>query len=84
MPLERLSLQQLGISLRWCRRTRLFLQVRLLRTFATVDQMRPRNRRLQAARAARADDFIQALPEGYATNLGERGVRLSGGQNKGF
>ena len=31
-----------------------------------------------AARAAFADDFIRALPEGYATHLGERGVRLSG------
>ena len=35
-----------------------------------------------AARAAFADDFIRALPEGYATHLGERGVRLSGGQRQ--
>ncbi|HWP10924.1 MAG TPA: ABC transporter transmembrane domain-containing protein [Ramlibacter sp.] len=35
-----------------------------------------------AARAAFADDFIMALPEGYATFLGERGVRLSGGQRQ--
>jgi ATP-binding cassette subfamily B protein len=35
-----------------------------------------------AARAAFADDFIRALPEGYATFLGERGVRLSGGQRQ--
>ena len=35
-----------------------------------------------AARAAFADDFIQALPEGYDTFLGERGVRLSGGQRQ--
>ena len=35
-----------------------------------------------AARAAFADDFICALPEGYATHLGERGVRLSGGQRQ--
>ncbi|QTD45077.1 ABC transporter transmembrane domain-containing protein [Ottowia testudinis] len=35
-----------------------------------------------AARAAFADDFIHALPEGYATHLGERGVRLSGGQRQ--
>jgi ATP-binding cassette subfamily B protein len=35
-----------------------------------------------AARAAFADDFIQALPEGYRTFLGERGVRLSGGQRQ--
>ncbi|WP_199053582.1 ABC transporter transmembrane domain-containing protein [Aquitalea sp. ASV15] len=35
-----------------------------------------------AARAAAAHDFIQALPQGYATYLGERGVRLSGGQRQ--
>lgn len=35
-----------------------------------------------AARAAFADEFINALPEGYDTFLGERGVRLSGGQRQ--
>ena len=35
-----------------------------------------------AARAAFAHDFLSALPEGYATFLGERGVRLSGGQRQ--
>ena len=32
-----------------------------------------------AARAAAADEFIARLPEGYASFLGERGTRLSGG-----
>jgi subfamily B ATP-binding cassette protein MsbA len=34
----------------------------------------------QAARMAQATDFIAALPNGLATPVGERGVRLSGGQ----
>ncbi|WP_193184009.1 ABC transporter transmembrane domain-containing protein [Nisaea sediminum] len=35
-----------------------------------------------AAEAANAKSFIEALPEGYATHLGEKGVRLSGGQRQ--
>ncbi|MCJ7873155.1 ABC transporter transmembrane domain-containing protein [Phaeobacter sp. J2-8] len=35
-----------------------------------------------AARAAAAHDFISALPDGYDSGLGERGVMLSGGQKQ--
>ena len=36
----------------------------------------------QAARMAQAHDFISALPAGYDTALGQRGVNLSGGQKQ--
>jgi ATP-binding cassette subfamily B protein len=36
----------------------------------------------RAAKAAYAHDFIMALPQRYATPLGERGVKLSGGQRQ--
>ncbi|PWG16717.1 ABC transporter transmembrane domain-containing protein [Salibaculum griseiflavum] len=35
-----------------------------------------------AARAAAADDFLRALPQGYDSYVGERGVMLSGGQKQ--
>lgn len=43
---------------------------------ATMDEV------IAAARAAQAHDFIQALPRGYDTPAGERGVFLSGGQRQ--
>jgi subfamily B ATP-binding cassette protein MsbA len=36
----------------------------------------------EAARLANAEEFIRDLPNGYATRIGEKGVRLSGGQKQ--
>ncbi len=41
-----------------------------------------RDRIIQAAQTAHADEFIRSLPDGYETRIGERGVRLSGGQRQ--
>jgi ATP-binding cassette subfamily B protein len=43
---------------------------------ATQDQIE------EAARAAQIHDFIQSLPEGYDTMVGERGLKLSGGEKQ--
>ena len=37
---------------------------------------------VEAARVANAHEFIAESPEGYATNIGDRGVKLSGGQRQ--
>jgi len=42
----------------------------------------PRAEVIAAAEAAMADEFIQRLPDGYDTRIGEGGVRLSGGERQ--
>jgi ATP-binding cassette subfamily B protein len=50
--------------------------LRYARTDATDEEIE------RACHAARLDDFIAQLPNGYDTNVGERGYRLSGGEKQ--
>ncbi|OYX44400.1 MAG: metal ABC transporter permease [Rhodobacterales bacterium 32-67-9] len=42
----------------------------------------PREELIAAAKAAKIHDFIMSLPEGYETRVGERGLKLSGGEKQ--
>jgi ATP-binding cassette, subfamily B, bacterial MsbA len=50
--------------------------IRYGRVGATDDEVRA------AARDANVDEYVRSFPEGYATQVGERGVRLSGGERQ--
>ena len=53
--------------------------------YYNIQYGRPDARRedvIAAARAAHIHDFIERLPEGYDTNVGERGLKLSGGEKQ--
>ena len=79
-PLSRHSLQTWRKQIAWMPQTPYLLHdtvlnnIRLGRPEACIDQV------IKAARQAYAHEFIQALPQGYETQIGERGARLSGGQ----
>ena len=48
--------------------------IRMARPTAAIDHI------IRAAQLAHAHEFVEALPQGYDTIIGERGARLSGGQ----
>jgi ATP-binding cassette subfamily C protein CydD len=79
-PLDTIDIEDWRRHLAWVpQNPRLFHgtlldNIRLGEPDAAIEQVR------QAARLARADEFIERLPQGYGTFVGERGQGLSGGQ----
>jgi len=56
--------------------------IRLKTTIAYGDIERTEEDIINAARAANAHDFIAKLPDGYDSNIGELGTKLSGGEKQ--
>lgn len=54
----------------------IFYNIKYGRVDATDDEV------YAAAKLAQIDDFVRALPDGYATMVGERGLKLSGGEKQ--
>ena len=68
-------------AIAWCRRSRCCSiapspNIAYARPDATMAEVE------RAARLAHADGFVARLPQGYATLVGERGVKLSGGERQ--
>ena len=71
-----------GTTSGWCSTSRSCSRCRSATTSPTAGPTPPLDEVEAAARAAGADEFIRALPEGYDTVVGERGFTLSGGQRQ--
>ena len=67
---------------RWCRRMTAVFRDHRSTTSASAGPMPPSEAEIAAAAAARVSEFVERLPQGYATLLGERGITLSGGQRQ--
>jgi len=82
VPLSRLSRRSLRDLIGWVSQDTVVLNDTV---FANIAYARPEASHEQvvaAARAANALDFVERLPAGFDTLLGERGTRLSGGQRQ--
>lgn len=83
------GIRQEDLNMRWFRRqVAVVMQESLLLSGSIMENIRfarhdaSDEEICEAARLANAENFIVTLPEGYQTQLGERGVNLSGGQRQ--
>ncbi|HYO10596.1 MAG TPA: ABC transporter ATP-binding protein [Tepidisphaeraceae bacterium] len=80
---------QRDLDMRWLRQhTALVMQESILLSGSVADNIRFARDEAsdadirQAARRAHAEEFVAAMPDGFATVVGERGAMLSGGQRQ--
>jgi ABC-type multidrug transport system fused ATPase/permease subunit len=82
LPIEMTSLADLRMHLALVSQDILLFNTTVAENIAYGKIGATREEIIVAAREAYAHDFIEALPQGYDTPLGERGQRLSGGQRQ--
>ena len=82
VPLEKLRIADLRFHLALVSQDILLFNATVAQNIAFGKIGSTREEIIAAAREAHAHDFIEALPQGYDTPLGERGQRLSGGQRQ--
>lgn len=79
-PLQRIAERDLRKHLVLLSQETILFNLSIMENIAYGEQTIDEERAVAAARMTHAHDFIEQLPEGYQTMVGERGGRLSGGQ----
>ncbi len=82
LPIDKLSLQQLRQQFSWVSQHVILFNDTIASNIAYGDKNIDEQRLLNAMQQADAYDFIQQLPDGLQTIIGENGLTLSGGQRQ--
>ncbi len=82
IPYEELDIAQLRRNIGVVMQDPLLFSGTILENISYGTTVFDRNQLIHAARLAKADGFIQNLPEGYDTEIGEEGILFSGGERQ--
>ena len=82
IPLDALTLHSLRSQIAMVNQDVVLFNDTVAANIAYGDSQASRERIIAAARAANAHEFIEAMPDGYDTRIGENGLKLSGGQRQ--
>ncbi|MEO1415601.1 MAG: ABC transporter ATP-binding protein [Bacteroidota bacterium] len=82
IPIDQLPLHDLRRQIGMVTQENILFHTSVLENIAFGEANPDLERAKAAAKAAHADVFIEALPEGYHTQIGEKGTMLSGGQRQ--
>lgn len=80
LPFESFELHAWRQQIAWVPQIPYLFQASIIENIRFGNQDADFGRVVRAAEQAQIHEFVQSLPQGYRTNIGERGVRLSGGQ----